>query len=177
MAGSSAQYPERLSAVLVEQSLTPSILSGWSVREALVERGDSIAVHELLARIARAVLATVLAVNRIYQPHCMLKWQRHLTAGCDAAPYRLAERLESMWHGSERRALANAEMLLTETLELAEQRSVDVLMRVYAKCIYGQEEVARRRIQPLTPQTTSTRIRREAGDPGVADGEHRQPSR
>lgn len=118
-----AQYPNRLVAAMVEQALTPSVLVGWSAREALLERGDTVAVQELLARIGRAVLATVLAVNRVYQPHRGLKWQRRLIADCALTPDRLAERLESLSRESCSRPLADAETLLTETLDLAERHT------------------------------------------------------
>ncbi len=99
---------------MVEQALPPSVLVGWSARDALVERGDSVATQELLARIGRAVLATVLAVNRVYQSHRVLKWQRHLIADCAVTPDRLAERLESLSREPCSRTLADAETLLTE---------------------------------------------------------------
>jgi len=48
---------------MVELSLTPTMLSGWSARDALVARGDQIAIHALLCRIEHAVLGTLLALT------------------------------------------------------------------------------------------------------------------
>ena len=108
---------------MVEQSLTPTVLTGWSARDALVSRGDHIAIHALLCRIEHAVLGTLLALNRTYQPHPLAKWQQHLIAGFDLAPDALAQRLEDLWHAPYPRALMNAETLLAQTLRLAARHS------------------------------------------------------
>ena len=108
---------------MVEQSLTPTMLTGWSARDALISRGDHIAIHALLSRIEHAVLGTLLALNRTYQPHLLAKWQQHLLAGLDLAPDGLAQRLEDLWHGPYPQALISVETLLAETLGLAAQYS------------------------------------------------------
>ena len=46
-----ALYPNRLVEAVVEQSLDSEVLRGWAARDALVERGDDLAVRALLARI------------------------------------------------------------------------------------------------------------------------------
>jgi hypothetical protein len=117
------QYPDRLVAAMVEQSLAPNVLAAWSARDALAERGDSVALHALLSRIEQAVLATVVALNRVYQPHRIIKWQHHLIAGLNVTPDRLDERLDALWQRSPLDALANAETLLAELLRLADQHS------------------------------------------------------
>jgi Domain of unknown function (DUF4037) len=73
-----SRYPDQLVTAMVERWLTPSVLTGWSARDAFVSRGDHIAIHALLCRIEHAVLGTLLALNRTYQPHLLAKWQRHL---------------------------------------------------------------------------------------------------
>lgn len=112
-------FPATLVSALVEQALCPDVLRGWAAREALVSRGDSLAVSDLLARAGHAVVRVVLALNRVYLPHRQLKWQRHLTAGLGLAPARLAERLESMSAGPPQEALQTAEALLAEVTALA----------------------------------------------------------
>jgi hypothetical protein len=47
-------------------------------------------------RIERAVFATVLALNRLYQLHRITKWQHHLIAGLNIAP----ELLDVVWQRS-----------------------------------------------------------------------------
>jgi hypothetical protein len=39
-----------LVSALVEQALTPEVLTGWSARQAFISRGDGLAVRDLLAR-------------------------------------------------------------------------------------------------------------------------------
>ena len=53
-------------------------------------------------------------------------------------PYDLRHAAVSLW--------LNAGVPATQVAEWA-GHSVHVLMRVYAKCVYGQEEAARRRIE------------------------------
>ena len=116
-------FPDELVSALVEQALTVEALRGWAAREALVSRGDNLAVTDLLARTGRAVVQAVLALNRVYLPHRQLKWQRHLIAGLGLVPERLAERLESMSASPPEEGLRTAEALLAETAALAEAHS------------------------------------------------------
>jgi Domain of unknown function (DUF4037) len=118
-----AHYPDKLVTALVEQSLSPEVLTGWAAREAHASRGDDLAIHDLLTRAERAVLGAVLALNHIYLPHPLIKWQRHLIRGLNVIPDRLAERLQLLWIRSDAEALAEAEALLTETVLLAETRT------------------------------------------------------
>jgi len=113
-------FPDELVTALVEQALTAEALRGWAAREALVSRGDDLAVTDLLARTGHAVVRTVLALNRVYLPHRQLKWQRHLTTGLRLVPGRLTERLESLSNGQPGEALQAAQALLAEIVSLAE---------------------------------------------------------
>jgi hypothetical protein len=114
------RYPDRLVTAMVEQSLAPDALPGWSAREALAFRGDDIALHFLLVSVQRAVLGAVLALNRVYQPHRLAKWQRHLLSGLRVTPDRLADRLHGLSAASATEALTRAESLLADTADLAE---------------------------------------------------------
>jgi hypothetical protein len=118
-----AGYPDTLVAAQVERSLNPEVLTGWAAREALVSRGDDLAVRDLLTRIGRAMFDVVLALNRVYLPHRQVKWQRYLLTGLDVAPGRFAERLQLLSAGGTAEALETAEALLTETVLLAETRT------------------------------------------------------
>jgi hypothetical protein len=118
-----AGYPDKLVSAMVEQSLNPQVLAGWAAREALIGRGDYLAVHDLLTRAGRAVVGVVLALNRVYAPHRQLKWQRSLIAGLDVVPDQLAERLDLLATSRFAEALEVAEALLWETVLLAEART------------------------------------------------------
>ena len=116
-------YPDELVSAMVERALNPRVLGSWAARQALVARGDDLAVQALLSGIGYAVVGAVLALNRVYLPHTRLKWQRHLIAGLGVAPGRLAERLELLSAARHTEALQAAEALLTDIVLLAEART------------------------------------------------------
>jgi len=53
---------------------------------------------------------------------------------------------------------------------------VDVLLRVYAKCVYGQDEVARARIEAALALTAAVGEPDLAGEPDMAKTSHRIPT-
>lgn len=133
-----ACYPGTLVTAVVERSLGPDVLRGWAAREALASRGDDLAVHGLLTRAGHAMFSAVLAVNRVYSPHRMIKWQSQLTGELDVAPERFAERLRLLWTSGTTQALREADMLLAETVRLV-QAHTDADISSFC------EELARRR--------------------------------
>jgi hypothetical protein len=118
-----AGYPDTLVTAMVERSLNPQALVGWAARDALADRGDDLALRDLLVRAGHAVVGAVLALNRVYLPHTQLKWQRAMIAGLGVAPPLLAERLELMANAPAAEAIAAAAELLTETLALAQAQT------------------------------------------------------
>ena len=80
----------------------------------------ALAARDLLTRAGQAVVRAVLAVNRVYLPHPLIKWQRHLITGLEVVPDRLAGRLESMAASPPAEAFRAAEALLEDTVALAE---------------------------------------------------------
>ena len=115
-----AVYPGKLVAAVVARSLSPDVLRGWGAREALAGRGDDLAVHDLLSRAGHAVFGAVLALNGVYSPHQMIKWQSHLIGELDVMPEHFAERLHLLWTSSHAQALREAETLLTDTVQLVQ---------------------------------------------------------
>ena len=116
-------FPDVLVSALVRQALAPEVLTGWAARDALASRGDDLAAQDLLTRAGRAVVRAVLAVNRVYLPHPQIKWQRHLITGLAVVPERLTGRLESMSACPPAEAFRAAEVLLEDTVLLAEART------------------------------------------------------
>ncbi len=141
-------FPDTLVVALVEQALAPDALRGWAARDALVSRGDELAVSDLLTRAGHAAVRAVLALNRIYLPHDQLKWQRHLINGLRLAPARLAERLESTSADPPADALQAAEALLADTAALAEEHS-DADISAFREALSQR----RRAIDPPQPRT------------------------
>jgi hypothetical protein len=117
------QYPDRLVAAMIEQSLSPNVLTGWGARDACAARHDDLALRALLTRIGYAVATAVLALNRVYLPHRRLKWQRHLLSGLAVAPDQLTLRLDRLTGTPAAEAVQVAEELLAETLQLAEEHT------------------------------------------------------
>jgi hypothetical protein len=118
-----AVYPGKLVAAVVERCLGPDVLRGWGAREALADRGDDLAVHDLLTRAGHAVFGAVLALNGVYSPHRMIKWQSHLIAELQVMPERFAERLHLLWTSGNAQALREAETLLADTVQLVRART------------------------------------------------------
>lgn len=118
-----AVYPGKLVAAMVERSLSPDVLTGWGAREALAGRGDDLAVHDLLSRAGHAVFGAVLALNGVYAPHAMIKWQSHLIGELNVMPEHFARRLGLLWTSGNAQALREAETLLTDTVQLVQTRT------------------------------------------------------
>jgi hypothetical protein len=118
-----AVYPDKLVAAVVERSLSPDVLTGWGAREALADRGDELAVHDLLTRAGHAVFGAVLALNGVYSPHRMIKWQSHLIGELTVMPEHFAERLHLLWTSGNAQALREAETLLADTVQLVQTRT------------------------------------------------------
>jgi hypothetical protein len=118
-----ALYPDKLVAAVVERSLSADVLRGWGAREALASRGDDLAVHDLLIRAGYAVFGAVLALNGVYSPHRMIKWQSHLIGELDVMPERFAERLRLLRTSGNAQALREAETLLADTVQLVKART------------------------------------------------------
>jgi hypothetical protein len=99
------------------------VLQGWAAREALASRGDDLAVQDLLSRAGHAVFGAVLALNGVYSPHLVVKWQSHLISELDVMPEHFAERLHLLGTGANARALGEAETLLADTVRLVQART------------------------------------------------------
>lgn len=118
-----AVYTDTLVAAVVERSLSADVLQGWAARDALASRGDDLAVRDLLTRAGHAVFGAVLALNGIYSPHLMIKWQRHLISELDVTPGHFAERLGLLATSGNAQALREAETLLADTVQLVKART------------------------------------------------------
>jgi hypothetical protein len=118
-----AVYPDKLITAVVERSLSADVLTGWGAREALASRGDDLAVQDLLTRAGHAVFGAVLALNGVYSPHLVIKWQSHLISELDVMPERFAERIHLLATGGKAQALREAETLLADTVQLVKART------------------------------------------------------
>jgi hypothetical protein len=101
-------YPDALVVAVVEAVLNPDRFPGWTARQPLAERGDTIAVHSLLSAVAQGIFSAVLAINRIFQSHQLPKWQRRLLGTLPLRPTRIESRLDDIWHRGPLDAIAEA---------------------------------------------------------------------
>jgi len=62
----------------------------------------------------------MLALNRVYSPHRMIKWQSHLIGELDVVPEHYAERLRLLWTSGNAQALREAETLMADTVQLVQ---------------------------------------------------------
>jgi hypothetical protein len=118
-----AIYPDTLIAAVVERSLSADVLTGWAAREALASRGDDLAVQDLLTRAGHAVFGAVLALNGVYLPHLVIKWQSQLISELHVMPGHFGERLRLLAKGGDAQALREAETLLADTIQLVKART------------------------------------------------------
>jgi hypothetical protein len=116
-----AAYPDALVLAVVETVLNPDALPGWTARQALAERGDTIAVHSLLAAVTQGIFNALLAINRTFRSHRVPKWQRHVLGNFALRPAGLASRMDEIWHQETPHALVEAEALVYDTIDLAER--------------------------------------------------------
>jgi hypothetical protein len=114
------RYPNELVEPMVGKALTPEVLIGWSGRDAFLARGDLIATHDLLARVERAMIKALLAVNRVYQAHRLFKWQRATLDQLALAPDDIAARLDEMWDVRTARCFDRAQELILDVLDLVQ---------------------------------------------------------
>jgi hypothetical protein len=66
------------------------------------------------------MFGAVLALNGVYSPHRVIKWQSHLIDELDVMPAHFAERLHLLWASGNAQALREAETLLTDTVQLVQ---------------------------------------------------------
>lgn len=69
------------------------------------------------------MFGAVLALNGVYSPHRMIKWQSHLISELHMMPGHFAERLRLVATSGNAQALREAETLLADTVQLIKART------------------------------------------------------
>lgn len=114
-------YPDLLQRRMVARYLRPERLAGWHLREALVHRGDLLALHRIIGRAERSVVGALHGLNRVFLGNPLMKWEQATVSQFRLAPPDLLQRLAAAWMGDVRARVRAVEGLLGETLELAER--------------------------------------------------------
>lgn len=117
-------YPDELARRMIEKHL--AVFPYWQVVEHMAARDARLWEVQSLLDGAFAVLAVLSGLNRVYFTTFQFKRMREHVAALQAAPPRLAERLESLFDLDPARAAAEMRSLFEETLELVEARMPEI---------------------------------------------------
>lgn len=118
-----AVYPARLRSTMVARHLD---LGPHRWLEMLADRDDVPLLHEVLSRVARSLLGTVLALNSTYAIGDSLKWALRVAAEQQIAPPELAARLRRVLTDSPREGVDEARALIVETVDLVRVHAPEV---------------------------------------------------
>jgi hypothetical protein len=118
-----AVYPLALRVAVIEQNL---IFGPHWWLEMLAARGDLLPLSDLLARIGRAVLGIVHALNDTYALSNDGKWSLRMAASLPLAPDDFPGRLARMLSAPAIPAVAEATALIDETIGLVARHCPEV---------------------------------------------------
>jgi predicted nucleotidyltransferase len=119
-----AAYPDELARRTIEKHL--AVFPYWRAVEHMAARDARLWEVQSLLDGAFAVLAVLSGLNRVYFTTFQFKRMRQHVAAFEAAPSRLAERLESLFDLDPARAAEELRTLFDETLALVEARMPEV---------------------------------------------------
>lgn len=94
--------------------------------EVLAARRDLVLLYDVVGQATRALLGTLLGLNRRYLPHLRFKWLDQLAAGMSRAPVDLVSRLRTAYRAEPAVAVQELRRLLVETLQLVERHLPEV---------------------------------------------------
>lgn len=119
-----AAYPDELARRTIEKHL--AVFPYWRVVEHMAARDARLWEVQSLLDGAFAVLGVLSGLNRVYFTTFQFKRMREHAAAFEAAPSRLAERLESLFDLDRPRAAEELRALFAEALALVEARMPEV---------------------------------------------------
>ncbi len=111
------KYPDGLQRAMLEEYLPFDRF--WNSGAMLADRGDLLALYDILVEVERRLMGALLGLNRIYMPTpTLLKWMDQTVAQLHTTPVDLARRLNEVFRLAPRHAVISASDLITETLLL-----------------------------------------------------------
>ncbi len=87
----------------------------------LAERGDLLPLMDILRRVERRILGTLLGLNRVYAASVDFKWAFRIVADLELAPTDLPARLPRVLRIEAGEAVNEAHRLTEETICLVER--------------------------------------------------------
>jgi|GEM_PF-712429 len=140
LVASFADYPEALAIKCIKVNAS---FQEWSMRNALYERGDTVALHHLVDLTSLQMLRLLYAVNRVYLRNYNFKWIDQLDQ-LKLKPADLKDRLRSILSGHvTESSLRELTALLEETLRIASERYPDLdLVQAVKTLSYVREKAS-----------------------------------
>lgn len=119
-----ADYPPALGRAMVERGLRPPV--SWRGVVLLLHRDAALWCRELQADACYRLLQVLAGLNRVYYTRFQVKRTRAVTEAFAIAPARLAERIDTIVHGSVRDGFDTLYALEGEVLDLVAVHAPEV---------------------------------------------------
>lgn len=121
-----ADYPDGLAEAMVREHL--GFRSRW-VRQKLLYRDDRLLLYDDFVQAEKAILLSLIGLNRVYLPHLGFRWMDRLAADLPLAPPDLAARLAAVFRLPPVEAVATLDALIDATISLVETHLPQVDVR------------------------------------------------
>lgn len=118
-----ADYPDGLAEAMVREHV--GFRSRWA-RQKMLYRDDRLLLYDDFVQAEKAILLSLMGLNRVYLPHLGFRWLDRLAADLAIAPPNLAARLADVFRRPPAEAVAVLDALIDETLCLVEQHMPQV---------------------------------------------------
>ncbi len=118
-----ADYPDGLAEAMVREHL--GFRSRWA-RQKMLYRDDRLLLYDDFVQAEKAILLSLMGLNRVYLPHLGFRWMNRLAAELTIAPPNLAARLADVFRRPPAEAVAVLDSLIGETLRVVEQHMPEV---------------------------------------------------
>ena len=112
-----ADYPDALAEAMVREHL--GFRSRWA-RQKMLYRDDRLLLYDDFVQAEKAILLSLMGLNRVYLPHLGFRWLDRLAASLTLAPPDLAARLADVFRLPPAAAVATLDALIDATIALVE---------------------------------------------------------
>lgn len=114
-----ANYPDALAIKCIQVN---ALFHEWTMRNALLDRKDTIALHHLIDMTVLQMLRLIFAFNKVYLRNYNFKWMDVQLPQLECKPVHLDKRLRSVLSGLSENSLSELTALLNDTIDLASQQ-------------------------------------------------------
>jgi hypothetical protein len=121
-------YPPALAAAVLREALQ---FEGFGQAEdMLAARDDVVALYDLFGRVARQLLAALLALNQVYLPNPGFKSAPEIVGTLAIAPPNLLARLKTAYRSAPADGVAELHRLIADVFDLvdAHQPGIDTAL-------------------------------------------------